>query len=106
MKRLNIKYSSYVTCNVGNSCSITSYSGSCSFFKLTKLVYINLWYNYVKGAVPVTVTFTGLLAGPNPNWLIAVTITTTVSLSKPSGNDGAVNVSVVVELLTFIISPL
>jgi len=49
---------------------------------------------------------TGLLASPIPNLLIAVTMTTTVSLNTPSGSDGAVSVSVVVKLLTFIIVPL
>ena len=41
----------------------------------------------------------GSLVGPIPYWLIAVTMTTTVSVNTPSGSDGAVNVSVVVELL-------
>ena len=47
----------------------------------------------------------GSLAGPIPNLLTAVTVTTTVLLKTPSGSDG-INVSVVVDLLTFIIVPL
>ena len=54
----------------------------------------------------VKLAVAGTLAGPIPYWLITVTITTTVPLNTPSGSDGAVNVSVVVELLTFIIVPL
>jgi len=45
----------------------------------------------------------GSLAGPTLNLLTAVTMTTTVPLNTPSGSDGAINVNVVVELLTFII---
>ena len=55
--------------------------------------------------VPMIVV-TGLLVCPTPYLLIAVTMTTTVPVNTPSGSDGAVNVSVVVELLTFIIVPL
>jgi len=49
---------------------------------------------------------TGSLVGPTPNLLIAVTMTTTVPLNTLSGSDGAVNVSVIVELATFLIVPL
>ena len=48
----------------------------------------------------------GSLAGPIPNLLTAVTMTTTVPINTPSGNDGAVNVSVVIELLTLTVIPL
>ena len=47
----------------------------------------------------------GSLTGPIPNLLAAVTVTTTVLLKTPSGSDG-INVSVVIDLLTFIIIPL
>ena len=55
--------------------------------------------------VPI-IAATRLLAGPTPYLLTAVTMTTTVPVNTPSGSDGGVNVSVVVELLTFIIVPL
>ena len=56
--------------------------------------------------IPVTVVVYGSLAGPTPYLLIAVTMTTTVPVNTPLDSDGAVNVSVVGELLTFIIVPL
>ena len=56
--------------------------------------------------VPVINVETGALGGPIPSMLTAVTMITTVPVNTPSGSDGAVNVSVVVELLTFIIVPL
>ena len=46
------------------------------------------------------------LAGPIPNLLTTVTMTTTVPVNTPSGSDGAANVSVVVELLTLTVIPL
>ena len=48
----------------------------------------------------------GSLGVPRPNLLIAVTMTTTVPVNTPSGSDGAINVSVVVGLVTFIVVPL
>ena len=54
----------------------------------------------------VIVAVSGLLAGPTPYLFTAVTMTTTVPVNISSGSDGAVNVSVVVELLTFKIIPL
>ena len=56
--------------------------------------------------VPLTSAVAGSLGSPTPNLLTAVTVTTTVPVNTPLGSDGAVNVSVVVELLTFIIVPL
>ena len=56
--------------------------------------------------VPVIVMCAGSLAGPIPNSLTPITMTTTVPVNTLSGSDGAVNVSVVVELLTFTIVPL
>ena len=56
--------------------------------------------------VPLTLIITRSLVGPTPNLLTAVTVTTTLPVNTPSGNDGAVNVSVMVELLTSIIVPL
>ena len=53
--------------------------------------------------IPVTVAFTSSLADPTPYLLTAITMTTTVPVNTPSGSDGAVNVSVVVELVMFII---
>ena len=49
---------------------------------------------------------TEALGDPIPSLLIAVTMTTTVPVNTPLGSDGAVNVSAVVELLTFLIVPL
>ena len=54
-------------------------------------------------AIPVISAVTGSLVGPTPNILIAVTMATTVPLYTPSGSDGAVNVSIVVELSTKIV---
>ena len=54
-------------------------------------------YDYI---LPVINVDTGALASPIPNLFIIVTMTTTVPVNTPSGSDGAVNVSVVVELLT------
>ena len=48
----------------------------------------------------------GALGGPIPSMLTAVTMTTTVPVNTLSGSNGAVNVSVVVELSAFIIVPL
>ena len=56
--------------------------------------------------IPLISAVAGLLTGPTPNLLITVTMTTTVPVNTPSGSDRAVNVSVVVELLTFLIVPL
>ena len=56
--------------------------------------------------LPVIIAIAGSLGGPTPYLLIAVTMTTKVPVNTPSGSDGAVTVSVVVELLTFIIVPL
>ena len=61
---------------------------------------------YVATYIPLTLAITRLLGGPTPNLLTAVTMTTTVTVNTPSGSDGAVNVNVVVDLLTFIIVPL
>ena len=49
---------------------------------------------------------TGLLGIPAPSLLIAVTVTVMLSSNTPSGSDGAVNVSVVVGLVTFCTVPL
>ena len=46
------------------------------------------------------------LGVPLPNLLTAVTLTMTLPRNTPSGSNGAVNVSVVVELLTSMIIPL
>ena len=46
------------------------------------------------------------LFGPLSNWLTAVTITVMVSLITPLGSFGAVNVSVVIEPLTGLVTPL
>ena len=56
--------------------------------------------------VPLTLEFTRSLGGPTPNPLTAITMITTVPVNTLSGSDGAVNVSVVVELLTFLVVPL
>ena len=56
-----------------------------------------------KKDLPLISAVERLLADPTPYRLIAVTMTTTVPVNTLSGSDGAVNVSVVVELLTFII---
>ena len=56
--------------------------------------------------IPLISAVAGSLVGPTPNLLIVVTMTTTIPVNTPSGSDGAVNVSVVVELLTFLIVPL
>ena len=61
---------------------------------------------YIAEYIPLITAIAGSLAGPVPNLLTAVTITTTVPLNTPSGSDGAVNVSVVVELLTLLNVPL
>ena len=56
--------------------------------------------------IPLTSAVAGSLAGPTPMLLTAVTMTTTVPVNTPSDSDGAVNVSVVVELATLIVIPL
>ena len=56
--------------------------------------------------IPLTSAVAESLAGPTPVLLTAVTMTTTVPVNTPSGSDGAVNVSVVVELATLIVIPL
>ena len=56
--------------------------------------------------IPLTLAVAGSLAGPTPMLLTVVTMTTTVPVNTPSGSDGAVNVSVVVELATLIVIPL
>ena len=57
--------------------------------------------------LPIIVAIAGSLAIPIPFMVTADTMTTTVPVNTPSGSDGAVNVSVVVELLLkFIIVPL
>ena len=56
--------------------------------------------------LPLISAVAGSLAGPIPNLLTAVTMTTTVPINTPSGSDGAVNVSVVVELVTLTVIPL
>ena len=56
--------------------------------------------------LPLIIAVSGSLAGPIPYLLNAVTMTKTVPVNTPSGSDGAVNVSLVFELLTFIIVPL
>ena len=61
-----------------------------------------LFYKYV----PVITAVSGSLACPIPYLLFAVTMTTTITVNTPSGSDGAVNVSIVVELSTFMIVPL
>ena len=55
---------------------------------------------------PLIAAVAGSLSGPTPYWLIAVTMPTTLPVNTPSGNDGAVNVSVVVELVTLTTIPL
>ena len=50
--------------------------------------------------------YSGLLGIPAPSLLIAVTVTVMLSSNTPSGSDGAVNVSVVVGLVTFCTVPL
>ena len=44
-----------------------------------------------------------ILDGPTPSVLIAATVTTTVPVNISSGSNGAVNVSIVVELFTILI---
>ena len=56
--------------------------------------------------LPLILAVAGLLVGPIPNLLTAVTMTTTVPVNTPSGSDGAVNVNVVVELDTVSVIPL
>ena len=56
--------------------------------------------------LPVINVDIGALGGPIPSLLIAVTMAITIPVNTPSGSDEAINVSVVVELLTFIIVPL
>ena len=56
--------------------------------------------------VPLISAVAGSLAGPTPMLLTAVTMTTTVPLNTPSGSDGAVNVSVVIEVVTLTMIPL
>ena len=70
-------------------------------------MYIHTYvHSYVASYIPVITAVSGSLAAPTPYLLTAVTVTTTVPVNTPLGSDGAVNVSVVVELLTFIIAPL
>ena len=76
-------------------------------------VYQLSWYNFqyhdndIKNAHNSLISsYSGSLGVPRPNLLIAVTMTVMLPTNTPSGSDGAVNVSVVVELLTFIIVPL
>ena len=46
------------------------------------------------------------LGVPHPYLLITVTMTVMLSTNTPTGSDGAVNVSVVLGLVTFIVVPL
>ena len=68
--------------------------------------YITELATYILMYIPLIFAMAGSLVGPIPKLLTAVTMTTTVPVNTASGSDGAVNVSVVVELLTFIIVPL
>ena len=65
------------------------------------IVYVSA--HYISPLIPAVA---GLLSGPTPYWLIAVTMTTTVPVNTPLGNDGAVNVSVVVEQVALTTIPL
>ena len=56
--------------------------------------------------IPVINADTGLLVDPTPSLLVVATVTTTLPVNTPSASDGAINVSVVIELSTVIIVPL
>ena len=63
-------------------------------------VYVHITYThkYYLQIIPNS----GALAGPIPRLLIIAIVTLTEPLNTPSGSNGTANVSIVVELLTFI----
>ena len=56
--------------------------------------------------IPVILAVSGSLACPIPYLLNAFTLTTTLPVNTPFSSKGALNVSVVIELLTFMDVPL
>jgi len=85
--------------------TVSSHNSHTSIYTCTFIYYCDGSFPG-KPYIPVISAVAGSLVGPTPKLVIAVTMTTTVPLNTLSGSDGAVNISVVVELLTFIIVPL